>query len=171
MSQFIVSELSQQGDALSITLAIYLNDAFDYAKAKANVNAAESAWNDAAQTLAATGEQIRSLQKQAEDLQSQLQAKRDTLRVAQQALNSDAAIRIEIPASDFQPILDDPKLPTAAEKIQAAINLKRAEIEAQVKAQSERLKLIKEAQGTVVGVPVSVTAQAVTLDVQGGTRE
>lgn len=170
MSQFIVSELSQQHEGLSVALAIYIDDAFDYQTAKAAAQAAESDFRNTEMSLLAATEQLQTLQKQIGDLQAQMRTKSEALQAAQRALYPDAAIRIEIPASDFQPILDDPKLPTAAEKIQAAINLKRAEIEAQVKAQSERLKLIKEAQGTVVGVPVSVTAQALTLDMRAATR-
>lgn len=165
MSQFIVSELSQQGDTLGVTLAIYLDDAFDYPKAKATADGAKSALENAQDASAANVEQIRLLQKQVEDLRAQCQVNADALKLAEQALNPDAVVRIGIAASEFQSILDDPKLPTAAAKIQAAINLKRAEIGAQVKAQAERLKLMKEAQGTVVGVPVTVTAKALTLGV------
>lgn len=169
MAQFIVKDIRDNQSQVVIDLAVYLAEGFDYAKAKEAADTAQAELEEAQASLDAKQQEQNDLRVQADTLGGEIaelstirQQKLTALAVANRALNPDFSKEIPISNAEILPILTDPGL-SDSKKVEAMIDLKRAEIEATVKEQAGRQQLLKKAQEMVVGSPIEVKAEGLEL--------
>lgn len=156
--QFIVSGIQQDGTQLHIALALYIANDFNFAAAKANADALQAQLQTERDEFNANAAQIALLQEENRLLNEEIAATQAEVIAAQNALKPDAAFGVSYALVEFADILSNEKL-TSAEKIQAMIAAKRAEIEAQAKAKAALLILQKEAESVVVGAPIDLNGK------------
>lgn len=141
---------------MNVALSLYLQADFDYTQAKAQAVQADAQVSDLQNQIAnviALGEQVRQQHISLLALQKTLVAQQQT---AAAALIPDKTINVTYPMTEFESILSNPEL-DAGQKIQAMVATKRAEIEAQLKAQAELLLLQKQAVAQLIDTPTIIT--------------
>ena len=154
--QYTLTNIQQDGESLNVALSLYLQADFDYTQAKAQAVQADAQVSDLQNQIAnviALGEQVRQQHISLLALQKTLVAQQQT---AAAALIPDKTINVTYPMTEFESILSNPEL-DAGQKIQAMVATKRAEIEAQLKAQAELLLLQKQAVAQLIDTPTIIT--------------